>query len=245
MKYMLGVPVWNKVDMLSWLLDGIRRHCDHKRCEVVFYFDACTDSCQHAYDLMRDFFLVNHGFKNFSFSGNEEVGEVGGHCRLIERFMATNCDVLIVPQDDQRLEANLLPCVDALFEKHGDGVGVIGGRDGFFRGYKNMCSSEWSESADCVTRLKHGEYVARPYVNSGPVIYNRRLIEKIGMPDREFKAFYVWDDYAERASRAGFSNFVMGMDVTHGKFGRLSASKFYEPEVQKHDRDLLFKKWGL
>ncbi len=245
LRYMVGYPVWCKRDMLAWLIDGIRRSFDPKRTEVLFYFDACVDECQSVYNHMREFLLVDHGFKESSFSGNTEILEVGGHRKLIELFMQSDCDVLIVPQDDQRLEAPLIPPLDALFSQYGDKIGVIGGRDGFFTGYGEMASSEWSESTLCKTRLKHGMAVERPYLNSGPVIYNRKLIEAIGLPDDGFKAFYVWDDYSERARRAGFKNFAMGMDLIHGKFGKVVASKLYQDGIEQHDRERLRAKWGL
>ncbi len=243
-KYTIAYSIWNKADMLAWILDGIARHVEPKRCDTLFYFDACTDGSESAYGLMYQFFLLKRGFKTDNFSGNNEIYEVGSHLRLIERFMQSDSDVLIVLQDDQRLEWPILDSLDVLFKEHPiEMVGVIGGNAGFNEDYSDIVASAFSVTdIKNVGRLKTGQIAERLYLNSGPIVYTRKLIEKIGAPCGEFKAFYIWDELCMRARKASLKNFVMGMDITHIKFGRLTNSKLYEEGISAHDKALLCKK---
>ena len=231
MKFVIGYSVWNKRDMLSWLLDGIHDTFSPDNTEVVFHFDACTDESDRVFDSLADTWLVRRGWKPeqiHKLVSHEEVRELGGHNKIMQWFMEHQpIDFCIVAHDDQRLTADIRPHLAALKERYGDRLGLIGGRDGYGAGYSQFTGSFWSEST-VQRRVALGEFVALPYQNSGPNVYTAHLIGKVGYLDPEFKAYYVWDDYGHRAMQQGFVNGVMGMDLIHRKFGICKATEWVD-----------------
>ena len=229
MKFTLGYSIWNKVDMLSWLLEGIVNNFSPTNTEVVFHFDACTDGSDVAFDSLTPYWLMQRGgFKPeqiHKLVSPTEVREVGGHNALMRWFMERQGQFLIVAQDDQHFENTPCPFIEELAKTYGKCLGLIGGRDGYGIGYSDFTGSQWSESA-VHRRLRHGEFAALPYMNSGPIVYNARLISEVGFLDEEFRAYYVWDDYGHRALQKGFVNGVMGMGLIHAKFGRVKATEW-------------------
>ena len=229
MKILIGYSVWNKVDMIAWLLSGIQEHCDPAKCDIAFHFDACTDDSVAAYDACMCYWLTIRGKWKMDqchkLISPTEVRELGGHNRLLRLFMEGNYDMCLVAQDDQRFEAPIIAPLETLLDRYGDKLGIVGGRDAYGKGYNNWTGSRWSESP-VTRRVCHGEFVELPYMNSGPVVYTRKVVEQVGYLDEEFRAYYAWDDYGQRAINAGFKNGVMGMDVTHAKFGRMKATEW-------------------
>lgn len=229
MNYVIGYSVWNKRDMLSWLLDGIHDVFTPDNTTVVFHFDACSDNSDRVFDSLADFWLVRRGWpkeKIHKLVSDVEVRELGGHNNVIDWFMTNQPqDFLIMAQDDQRLTADPRPHLERLAAQYGNRLGLIGGRDGYGMNYSNFTGSMWSES-QVQRRVRHGEFVPLPYQNSGPNVYNPNLINRVGKLDPEFRAYYVWDDYGHRAMQLGFVNGVMGMDLIHAKFGICTATQW-------------------
>jgi hypothetical protein len=249
MKYVVGYSVWEKVDMIAWLLDGIVRNFDPKDTEVVFHFDVCEDDSVKAFSAMTEFWLTLKGFKwtmLYADPTQPEVREVGGHNAILKHCMAnSDAHFFIIAQDDQHFNQPLAPSLEDLAARYGERLGVIGGRDGYDWGYGRFAGSFWSESA-LHERLKHGEWRERPCLNTGPLVYNRTLVSAVGYQDTDYTAFYVWDDYALRAQKAGFVNGVLGMDLTHAKFGRIKASTWYtDPALAARDIQRVKQKHGL
>lgn len=247
MRHMLGYSVWNKVDMITWLLEGLVGRFDPDRTEIAFHFDTCTDGSIEAFDACVPYWLhkcggwkPEHVHKIIS---TTETREVGGHNQLIKLFMErSTCDFLIVAQDDQHWNKSPIDGLEQLAETYGHRIGLIGGRDGYTANYGSFTGSMWSESA-VQRRLQPGEWVELPYQNSGPNVYHRHLIEKIGYLDEMFRAYYVWDDYGARALKAGFVNGILGMDVTHAKFGRVKSTQWESSSGA--DRARLTAKHGI
>jgi hypothetical protein len=235
MKYMVGCVVWNKVDMLCWLLQGVN-NAFPKGSHVVFVFDACKDDSVAAFTPLSGFWLHKKGYTSEAIVCEKEVREVGGHNLLMRRFMASDCDVLVVFQDDQHLLGPIVGLENVL-AKHGDSMGVIGGRDGYNTGYGQFVGSVWSESTHCTARLQPGQFAERFCINSGPVIYTKPLINKVGYLDENFVAFFVWDDYGVRALHKNFVNGVIGTNLIHAKFGRVPSTTFYTKEISIHDNN--------
>ncbi len=245
MKFMVGYTVWNKVDMLTWLLEGIVDCFRAAETEVAFHFDNPLDDGDLAFDSLVPYWLnIRGGWKPeqvHKVVSRTEVRELGGHNKLIDLFMASNCDMLIVAQDDQHWNQSPVLELERLAAHYGDRRGLIGGRDGYCANYGSFTGSSWSEST-VQRRLKTGEWVELPYQNSGPNVYNRHLVEKVGKLDELFTAHYVWDDYGARAIKAGFVNGILGMDITHAKFGRVKATTWLDAS---QDRARLSTKHGI
>jgi len=237
MKLMFGCVVWNKVDMIAWLLDGISLAAP-PNSHIVFCFDACQDGSARAFEAMTEFWISNRGH-TFDFIETEtEVREVGGHNELLKAFFKHDpSELLVVIQDDQHLNGPLVGLEEA-WKEHGERLGVVTGRDGYRKGYADFVGSPWTASA-VHRKLAIGEFAPRPFLNSGPVIYHKRLVETVGMLDQNYHAFYVWDDYGARATKLGFVNGALGTDLTHAKFGRIIDTTFYTSEISKRDNTRL------
>lgn len=250
MKLLLGYSIWNKVDMMAWLLHGIALNFDPATTNVAFHFDACEDGSQDAWNACYPYLLMRAGgWKQEQITGLASpttVGELGGHNRILDLFMAGNYDLCLIAQDDQRFTACPAHFLEVQLNQFGERLGIIGGRDGYDVAYSHFTGSRWSES-NVQRRLNHGEFVPLPYMNSGPIAYTRKVVERVGKLDPEFIAYYVWDDYGHRARKLGFVNGVMGMDLIHAKFGRVKASvqSFIGGQAAAHDLALRARKHGF
>jgi len=224
MRFTLGYSIWNKVDMLTWLLEGIVANYSPTNTDIVFHFDACVDQSETVIDMLIPYWLHQRGKwapeQITKLVSATEVRELGGHNRILTHFMERQeNDFCIIAQDDQHFLSTPCPFLEKVAATYGDKLGLIGGRDAYTANYTNFTGSMWSES-NVKRRVRHGEFVPLPYMNSGPVVYNRNLVSKVGYLDDGFLAYYVWDDYGARAHKLGFVNGVMGMDLIHAKFGR-------------------------
>jgi hypothetical protein len=251
MKILLGYHIWCRADMLAYLLDGIVENFDPGNTELAFVLDAPKDGTDQAFEHMESFWLEHRGFKFYPydlgyetaprkpfkytvFKPDKEVREVGGHNILLRHFVErTDCDVLVAPQDDERFNRPIHAEVQRVLEAYGPSLGIIGSRDGYsVRGEPNLASSFWSRSEaplpDRRTWLKHGEFVERDHMNSGPISYPRHVVGRVGYLDEGFTAWCVWEDYGQRCVDAGLKNVVLGLDVTHAQFGRKQHSWFYD-----------------
>lgn len=230
MKFLVAYPVWNKADMIEWMLTGIAENLDPKRTEVVFYFDACVDESRNNFTRLCPKILNAKGFKVHYFYGDNEIYECGCHNKLIDYFMQeTDADCLIIPQDDNRFQGKtLLDDLERLLNHCGNSIGYIGGRDAYDARYQNFISSPFSASDNAKAKLPIGEWTFRLSVNPGPLLYPRSTVTKIGKLDPAYHAWYWWDDYAIRANQAGLVNALLSMDCQHLKFGNVHPSVIYQ-----------------
>jgi hypothetical protein len=251
MKYIAAISVWNKVDMIAWLLHGLTTNFSPKDTEIVIHFDACADDSIKAFEAMTDFWLKGKGFKWKALIADQtapQLREIGGHNALLRYFMETDAEYLFIAQDDQHINRPVWPHLEALaaqVRQEGRRLGMITGRDGYDWPYLRFAGSCWSESA-LHERLQHGDWRERPCMNTGPLIYPKEVVKSIGFQDSAFTAYYAWDDYALRAIAAGFTNFVLGMDLIHAKFGRVTPTWWaVTGDNAAHDLALLKGKHGL
>lgn len=243
MKHMIGFTCWNKCDMILWLIESVVNHFP-AGSHVTFFFDGCTDDSIPIFRALRGYWLDQKGYVVHELSSETEKLPLYGETKIKECFMETDCDILHILQDDQHLNAPIHSHVENLIaaESSKHKIGVIGGRDGYTWGYQNFVGSRWSEST-VTSRISPGVWAARPYVNPNPLIFSRQLIKEIGYYDPEFHTFYHWDDYCKRATNAGFTNFLLGTDLTHVKFGRISPSwAAGRSDMAAHDIALLRRK---
>lgn len=255
MKIFLGYHIWNKADMLCWLLEGIVENFDPATTELGFVFDHPLDGTDAAFDAMKHYWLNQRGFKfvpnrhesvetrPFKYTTiktDKEVREVGGHNLLLRHFLDhTDCDLMLAPQDDIRFRRPVQAELEAVCAQYGPRLGLIGSRDGWnMRNYSDLASSAWSPSNPRpVHYLEHGQYTERLFLNSGPVCYPRHVVQRVGLLDDEFIAWYIWEDYGLRCHQAGFTNVILGLDCFHRCFGRMGRSSLYVKTNMVHDLD--------
>jgi hypothetical protein len=199
------------------MVEGIV-NCFPKESHVVFFFEACTDQSKPNFLKVAEELL-----QDYAWSWGESpthILEHGVHGWLIDRFMESDCDVLVVPHDDNKfLDPQVTTHIEKVVEHYGEDLGWITARDGHGFAYECMISSPFSSSDIARAKVQIGEFVPRMMLNTGPVVYTRRLIEKIGKPDMTYEGWYWWTDYSLKAHQAGLVNGVLGMDCLHEKFG--------------------------
>lgn len=226
MKAMIGYGVFRKPDMLQWYMDGMLEHFPGAMRH--FHFEACDNDMIDAYKALGPEFKYPHSTLSTS---KAHILEHGVHRLLIERFMATDCDVLIVPQDDNRFQQPIMVDLELLWAHYGTDLGWISGRDGHGFGYADMVCSPFSDSNATKTALPIGEHREVLMMNTGPVVYFRHVIEKVGLPDPDMP-WYWWSDYSLKCHHAGLKNIVLSMDCLHEKFGRIGNNPdLFKPEL--------------
>ena len=224
MKHMVGFTCWESSDRLCWLMEGVVANFP-AGSHVAFFFDACTDDSIDLFQSLRQYWL-DPRYTVHLMQSQTEIMNAKVEDQIMRRFMETDCDVLHILQDDQRLNSPQPQHVEALLaaESKAHKVGVIGGREGHVWMYQNFISSAWSTSDLCAlptsSRLPVGQWTPRPFINPAPVILPRQVIQEVGYYDPHMIVFYVTEEYCKRATDLGFTNYVLGTDITHVKFGR-------------------------
>lgn len=219
MKAMIGVGWFQKPDMIEWILSGIRENFP-EGTHVSFYFEDNNYEDWAVYSKLVGVKGALEGFGSDADGAKGHILEHGVHRRFIERFMQTDFDVLIIPHDDNRFQRPLLPDLEMLWERYGENLGWIGGRDGHGDGYSNMVCSPFSQSTGAEKEvLPIGEYREVKMMNTGPVVYFRHVVEKVGLPDADME-WYWWSAMSMRCHNAGLTNILLSMDCLHEKFGR-------------------------
>ncbi len=247
MKHLLGYVIWNKVKMLDWIADGILESFTPDQVDLLFVLDNPIDGTE-----LKIFEIIQGKLKNYHCTVNvfrEETYKFPCQNWMMQYTIDNNYKSLIAPQDDQKIiDPKLIENIDKVFESYGEQLGVIGLRDGFYYGYQDMISSEWSESTlSTIPRLKNGEYCTSPLLNDGGLVYPNHTIKKIGLNDVEnYERFYIEDDYCARAHYTfGLFNVVMGNSLIHDRAVSSIASKHYDSDHQIRDLKTFTDRWKL
>ncbi len=243
MKHLLCYGIWNKQDMVEWLLEGVDRHTRND-VDLLFIFDNCTDDSITMYDRYVER-LPNR--KHIKIVSDKVLHEKGIHNKAIKYAVDNDYDVLTVYQDDQRMDNQTIDDFEAVISnfKCKSDIGIIGGRDGYNANHVEMVGSEWSESTLIKQRLKKGEFIEIPFVNSGPVCYTHDTMLTIGQLPDFMSHFYLWDFYCCLCLDKGKVNGVMGTDLTHKKFGEITDSTYYtDDNTGEKDRKALIQHFG-
>jgi hypothetical protein len=236
-KQIIACAVWAKPDAVQWLLEGIAEHVAPD-VEVWFQFDWQSEECQDNLNRLAPS-MLSHRVQ--SWHSDVELREVGAHNRLLQRFLDSDADAITIWQDDQRMTGPITAHVERAINAYGEKIGIIGGRDGYDAHEQNRISAKWSETRQHHV-LRPGEFFIKPYLNSGPIIYPKATVRKVGPLDESFVAMNVWVDYGWRCMQAGLTNLVMGTSCIHQKIGRCTATRWYTDADSIHDANLIKEK---
>jgi len=249
MKVLLSYVCWNKHDMMNWLCSGIIKSFPNKEVDVYFLLDNPIDGTDQLFEdgtISR----ILHGYNvKWTYHYANPLEQFKFHLQNIalKYGYENDYDWIICPQDDQKIEDPFL-LRNLQLKYNGWDLGLIGGRDGFDTlDFKNGFGSLFSHPiGENYTWLKNGEFKVVNYLNDGPLIYHRSVIEKIGYHDERFKVFCSELDYCKRCSNEGLHNTVLGMSVVHEKFGTLRSNLYYERhKISDHDHKYLKQKWAI
>lgn len=258
MKVWLCYVIWNKNLHIPWLCEGIK-NCIPPGSHIDFIFDHYTDNSKEV--LMP---LVNDGgaagLKDFEVavyeSNDDRKYRWPNTNDSIKRFMESDCDIFLSPQDDQKLQdRNLIHELQSRFwgmENSYTGKkiipGIIGMRDGIDE-HGNYFSSQFSKGGQNTTWLKQGQSMTVKEINDGPIALIKSTIEKIGLFDEQLWVHYNDRDYSYRCNKAGLQNYVLGIELIHEKWhcqychNGVQASEVWSQDFSEHDYEIFKKKW--
>lgn len=224
--------------MVQWLCKGIKYFIP-KGSHVDIILDNCTDKSKYWLENLGPYSLENYVFNFYESTISYRWQNTN---EAIKRFLKTDCDIFLSPQDDQKIQdAFLIQNLKDLYDQNKN-VGIIGMRDGIING--RFWSAHHSLITDNTTWLAAGDYLPVDEINDGPICLSRETIEKIGLFDTEnFISFYTDTDYSRRCTKAGLQNYVMGAEIVHEKWGNVQASTIYTQEIASHDWDNFKKKY--
>lgn len=245
MKFYIHYTIWNKQDHISWICEGIKTAIP-KGSIIDFVFDNCNDeSINNFYDC-KD--LNEHGYGSLRgydvkwFISNKKL-RCPNTNDAIERFLKSDCDLFLSPQDDMKIQDKFL--CENLIKLYSENtkVGFVGMRDGFAFDGKMYSSCHSHKTPTPTTWLRTGQYIKVKYANDGPICLSKDAINNIGLFDTEYWAHYIDNDYCFRANRLGYNNFVMGAEIVHEKWGKVQQSEVWSQEYSTHDYELYKTKW--
>lgn len=224
MKGYLHYNIWNKESHVEWILRSINYFIP-KDTIIDFSFESCTDSSISIFNQYKDIYLKQY---HVIYTETDIKYRMKNFNEAIKRFLNTDCDFIVSPQDDQFIQdANIMENLINIF-KSNNNVGLIGMRDGFTFNYENYYSSHFSFKTDFFKKwLKSGEYINVKNLNDGPLALSRETIEKVGLFDDDMNVFYIENDYCARCLKAGLSNYVMGVELLHIKLWLEIKEKVY------------------
>lgn len=225
MKILLAYVIWNKVNMIHWLCTGIVKSFDPKQVDVYFLLDDPIDGTDEVCEKQVQGFLPGFNYKLDVFYKKGFKTEY--HNVAIKYALDKGYDWVIFPQDDQKIQDPFL--VKNLLSLPSN-CGVVGGRDGFNDlTFTNAYGSLWSvPTAAGYQWLKPGEWKYVRYINDGPIIYNRRVMQEVGYQDLGFKVFALELDMCRRAEGHGMKNIVLGTSIAHEKLMCIASNLYYE-----------------
>ncbi len=140
---------------------------------------------------------------------------------------------------------------------YGDEIGLMGGRSGFeltgnprFPEKPYWRVSNWEHKGKQYgKRLSEGGSHERTFLNRGPLVFTRKLLDEVGYLDEAFAP--LWGDDLDYCARARFmynkKNIVFQCNVeSQYKWGSLhtGASKISMKEVTRKNWKLFIDRWG-
>jgi hypothetical protein len=234
MKGYLHYNIWNKEQNLPHVLKSINFFVP-KNTILDFSFEDCRDRSFDIFEEFKEIYLKEYDCRVHMASKKYRMKNFND---AISRFMDTDCDFILSPQDDQWIQdSTLFKNIENLYSKE-DNVGIVGMRDGFTFSFKNYYSSHFSEKTNELARwLNSGEYEKVKSINDGPLLLSRETIEKVGLFDESMNAFYIENDYCARCIKQGLTNYVMGVELIHLKLSCID-TELYDKDKNFGEIDL-------
>lgn len=228
MKGYLHYNIWNKEQNMPLIMKGINFFVP-KNTILDFSFEDCRDKSFEVFQGLKDTYLSEYDCRVHQTSKKYRMKNFNDS---IVRFLDTDCDFILSPQDDQWIQdSKLFENIIKLYQQESN-VGIVGMRDGFTFSFKNYYSSHFSEKTNELVRwLQSGEYEKVKCINDGALLLSKETINKIGLFDESMNAFYIENDYCARCIKQGLTNYVMGAELIHLKLSCI------ESELYDADKD--------
>ena len=214
-KFTIGYAIHNKAHLLLQIIDGIKESFDSED-QLIFVFDNCTDNSIDEYLRLRPSIpnpclqIVN-SVDGFEIKANNQI------------LRNASNDVIILFQDDMICHDPEIKNKIVTLIRKVPNLGLMGGRSGYelestdFPEKPVNKISNWEHKEDQFQeRLKGNLYYAkRTFLNRGPLVFTRELINIVGYLDEEYYPQSIDDlDYCARAAfKHGLQNVVFECEI--------------------------------
>ncbi len=247
MKILIAYVVWNKREAVQWLLNGIQKSFKSEQADVLFLLDNPIDGTDELfYSGKLDYYGFNVKFEVY-FENPLKQFKLMLQNKALKYAKENGYDLVICPQDDQKLEdPYLYGSISDAISRYKN-VGIIGGRDGFETlDFKDAVGSYFSiPTGDGYMYIVPGLTSLVRYLNDGPLIYTRAALDKDIYHDERYHAFYSELDYCRQCEAAGLSVVHLSMSVVHEKIGALQTNLYYQRyNYGELDSKLFHSKWS-
>lgn len=261
----VGYTIHNKVFLIPQIIEGLKKSFSSED-EFIFLFDNCTDGSESV-AIRLPISSVNLVYDD------GDLFETKANNKILEHFMETSKnDTIILFQDDQICNDPKIKEKIERVQKIVPNLGLMGGRSGY-----ELTSTQFPEvPVNKVSNWEHKEdqygqrlvesyqglingsfvkgygYSSRTFLNRGPIVFTRQLIEKVGYLDEAYYPQQCDDlDYCARCKyQYGLENIVFQCDVISKlEWGstRRKDSNLYKLTKGKHVKknwNLFCERWG-
>jgi GT2 family glycosyltransferase len=194
---------WNRFDLLAACLESIRRSA-YERIMIVVVDNGSTDGSparlRAAYPEVE---VIENG-ANLGFAGANNVG--------IRRLLARGADCVLLLNDDTEIAPDMLATlVGALYAD--ERIGIVGPKIYYF----DRCDTVWfaggavgrfgqvnHPGADLIDRGDDATEIDVDYICGCALMVKRPALERLGVLDERFFAYYEETEFCARARAAGF-----------------------------------------
>jgi len=185
--YAVVVVTYNRLNLLRECLSCISAQI-LLPTDVIIVDNASTDGTKEFLDS-----LSSDKYRLHVFHFAENMGGAGGFCKGIELASSLNIDWILLIDDDAMLSENYLSDIDRVAERYNDVFAFSGTvkTDGQIR-----LEHRLKDNA-CLTDYEK-ETFEYDYCTFCGLIVHKSLVEKIGLPIKEF---FIWCDDAEYSIR--------------------------------------------
>lgn len=203
MKFSVGYTIFNKKHLLPKIVFGINE-AFNEADEIIFLFDDCTDGSIEEFQKLSGYLpskpkiIIEH----------EDLYEIKANNRILRE---SSGDFTILFQDDiVNFDKALKNKVLDIAKHYKHNLGLMGGRSGYeltsnptFPEKSYYRVSNWEHlDKQYGERLPDGAYAERTFLNRGPIVFSRDLINEVGYLDEEF--YPLWGDDLDYCARAKF-----------------------------------------
>lgn len=238
MKYYCHYTIYLPPIHIPWLMRGLGfRLPKGSIIDVVFDNPSNPDACIKEMEVQKKSHLKD--FVVFCEVSTEKY-RMPNTNRALERFLKSDCDIFITPQDDQKIQGyNFIDNISNLYSQEKN-IGIVSGRSGFKDlSFKGMFSSSFVFN-NTTKWIGSGEYKAVNLINDGPLILSKEVVEIVGLFDMNMTVFYIEVDYAFMCKKAGLQNYVLGMEIVHETWGRERSSEVYKASYGFGGKDIAY-----
>ena len=198
----VGYTIFNKKDLIIPIMNGIRNLLNEND-ELIIVFDGCTDNSYEIFCHLKHFIKCPINIQIF----NDDQFEVKANNWILKNALY---DTVVLFQDDIiNKDKNLREKIFAVINQVPK-LGLMGGRSGYeLDGYPDFPEkplnkvSNWEHKPEQYGyRLKEGEFRERTFLNRGPVVFTRELLNEVGFLDESY--YPLWGDDLDYCARAKY-----------------------------------------